>query len=154
MWFIVLILLIFILGLIILVHEFGHFITAKKAGVHIYEYQPGFLHAKSFVCDDEIAVVGTINLDYRSLYLHFEMVYGFIKTKLSRTSCLTFRKHSITVIRSALISVGTETLSYGPFRVFFACLHLYSDIHLDEAFLQKQYPPRILTAERYCFYVS
>ena len=43
-----------------------------EAGVHIYEYQPGFLHAKSFVCDDEIAVVGTINLDYRSLYLHFE----------------------------------------------------------------------------------
>lgn len=39
MWFIVLILLIFILGLIILVHEFGHFITAKKAGVHIYEFQ-------------------------------------------------------------------------------------------------------------------
>lgn len=43
-----------------------------EAGVRIYEYQPGFLHAKSFVCDDEIAVVGTINLDYRSLYLHFE----------------------------------------------------------------------------------
>lgn len=43
-----------------------------EAGVKIYEYQPGFLHAKSFVCDDEISVVGTINLDYRSLYLHFE----------------------------------------------------------------------------------
>lgn len=43
-----------------------------EAGVEIYEYQPGFLHAKSFVCDDEIGVVGTINLDYRSLYLHFE----------------------------------------------------------------------------------
>ncbi|MCL2420367.1 MAG: cardiolipin synthase [Defluviitaleaceae bacterium] len=43
-----------------------------EAGVRIYEYTPGFLHAKSFVCDDEIAVVGTINLDYRSLYLHFE----------------------------------------------------------------------------------
>ena len=43
-----------------------------EAGVKIYEYQPGFLHAKSFVCDDEIGVVGTINLDYRSLYLHFE----------------------------------------------------------------------------------
>ena len=42
------------------------------AGVKIYVYQPGFLHAKSFVCDDELAVVGTINLDYRSLYLHFE----------------------------------------------------------------------------------
>ena len=41
MWFIVLLLLIFILGLIILVHEFGHFITAKKFGVHIYEFSIG-----------------------------------------------------------------------------------------------------------------
>ena len=43
-----------------------------EAGVKIYEYTPGFMHAKSFVCDDKLAVVGTINLDYRSLYLHFE----------------------------------------------------------------------------------
>ena len=43
-----------------------------KAGAKIYEFTPGFMHAKSFVSDDEIAVVGTINLDYRSLYLHFE----------------------------------------------------------------------------------
>lgn len=43
-----------------------------EAGVKIYEYTPGFVHAKVFVSDDESAVVGTINLDYRSLYLHFE----------------------------------------------------------------------------------
>lgn len=43
-----------------------------RAGVRIYEYTPGFLHAKECICDDEIAVSGTINLDYRSLYLHFE----------------------------------------------------------------------------------
>ncbi len=43
-----------------------------EAGVKIYEYRPGFLHAKSFVCDDKTAIVGTINMDYRSLYLHFE----------------------------------------------------------------------------------
>lgn len=43
-----------------------------NAGVKIYEYTPGFVHAKVFVSDDEKAVVGTINLDYRSLYLHFE----------------------------------------------------------------------------------
>ncbi len=43
-----------------------------KAGVKIYEYTPGFLHAKSILSDDECAVVGTINFDYRSLYLHFE----------------------------------------------------------------------------------
>lgn len=38
----------------------------------IYEYTPGFVHAKVFVCDGKEAVVGTINLDYRSLYHHFE----------------------------------------------------------------------------------
>ena len=43
-----------------------------KGGVKIYEYTPGFDHAKVFVCDDKVATVGTINLDYRSLYLHFE----------------------------------------------------------------------------------
>ena len=42
------------------------------AGVKIYEYTPGFVHAKSIVCDDKTAVVGTINMDFRSLYLHFE----------------------------------------------------------------------------------
>lgn len=41
-------------------------------GVKIYEYTPGFVHAKNFIVDDEYATVGTINLDYRSLYLHFE----------------------------------------------------------------------------------
>lgn len=43
-----------------------------EAGIKIYEYSPGFLHAKTFVSDDKVATVGTINLDYRSLYLHFE----------------------------------------------------------------------------------
>lgn len=40
--------------------------------VKIYEYKYGFIHSKMFICDDDKAVVGTINLDYRSLYLHFE----------------------------------------------------------------------------------
>jgi cardiolipin synthase len=42
------------------------------AGVKVYEYTPGFVHAKVFVSDNERAVVGTINLDYRSLYWHYE----------------------------------------------------------------------------------
>lgn len=42
------------------------------AGVKVYEYTPGFVHAKIFVSDDERAIVGTINLDYRSLYWHYE----------------------------------------------------------------------------------
>ena len=43
-----------------------------EAGVEIYEFTPGFTHAKMFISDDEKATVGTINLDYRSLFLHFE----------------------------------------------------------------------------------
>lgn len=43
-----------------------------EAGVEIYEYTPGFIHAKTIVADDEIGVVGTQNFDFRSFYLHFE----------------------------------------------------------------------------------
>lgn len=50
----------------------SHYRELIEAGVQIYEYTPGFVHAKVFVSDDEKAVVGTINLDFRSLYLHFE----------------------------------------------------------------------------------
>ena len=42
------------------------------AGVQMYEYEPGFIHAKCYLADDETAMVGTINLDYRSLVHHFE----------------------------------------------------------------------------------
>lgn len=52
-----------------------------EAGVKIYEYTPGFIHSKTFVSDDEIGVVGTINMDYRSLYLHFECGVLLYKTK-------------------------------------------------------------------------
>lgn len=50
----------------------SHYARLAAYGVRIYEYTPGFMHAKQFVCDDEVATVGTINLDFRSLYLHFE----------------------------------------------------------------------------------
>ena len=43
-----------------------------RAGVKIYEYTPGFVHAKASIVDDEICSIGTVNLDYRSLFLHFE----------------------------------------------------------------------------------
>ncbi len=58
--------------------------TLLDAGVKVYEYAPGFVHAKVFVADGREAVVGTINLDYRSLYHHFECA-----TYLYRTACIT-----------------------------------------------------------------
>lgn len=43
-----------------------------RYGVKIYEYTPGFIHAKSIIADDKVGIVGTINFDFRSFYLHFE----------------------------------------------------------------------------------
>lgn len=57
----------------------SYYPSLLRAGVKIYEYTPGFVHAKSYVCDDKVATVGTINMDFRSLYLHFEcgtFLYG------------------------------------------------------------------------------
>lgn len=50
----------------------AHYQILLESGVRIFEYTPGFIHAKNFVVDDRFATVGTVNLDYRSLYLHFE----------------------------------------------------------------------------------
>ncbi|MBQ7942927.1 MAG: cardiolipin synthase [Lachnospiraceae bacterium] len=51
-------------------------------GVQIYEFTPGFCHAKQCICDDELAVIGTINLDYRSMYHHFENAVWMYQTKV------------------------------------------------------------------------
>ena len=60
-----------------------HYASLLESGVKIYEYTPGFVHAKVFVSDTKEAVVGTINLDYRSLYHHFECA-----TYMHGTDCI------------------------------------------------------------------
>lgn len=50
----------------------AHYMPLIEAGVKIYEYSPGFMHAKMMVADDRMAMVGSMNLDFRSLYLNFE----------------------------------------------------------------------------------
>ena len=50
----------------------SYYVPLLRAGVRIYEFAPGFLHSKCYVSDDHLAVVGSINMDYRSLFLHFE----------------------------------------------------------------------------------
>ena len=50
----------------------AHYMELVEAGVKVYEYSPGFIHAKQIVADDHCAVVGSVNLDFRSLYLNFE----------------------------------------------------------------------------------
>lgn len=50
----------------------ANYVELVRSGVRIYEYTPGFIHSKTLVIDDTIAVIGTCNFDYRSFFLHFE----------------------------------------------------------------------------------
>ena len=61
-----------------------HYASLIASGVKIYEYTPGFVHAKVFVSDDVSATVGTVNLDYRSFYHHFECGVFFHENSVVR----------------------------------------------------------------------
>lgn len=65
----------------------SYYAELMKAGVKIYQYLPGFLHSKMIVADDEVAIIGTVNLDFRSFYLHFEV------------SCLLYQTASVLEMR-------------------------------------------------------
>lgn len=54
-----------------------------EGGVKIYEFKDGFIHSKNLVCDDAFSVVGSLNLDYRSLYLHFECAVWMYKVPIT-----------------------------------------------------------------------
>jgi cardiolipin synthase A/B len=95
-----------------------------KAGVRIYEYTPGFMHAKSYVCDDELAVVGTINMDYRSLYLHFECGTFMYRT----CSILDLKKDVLETIEKSK-EVTLSDYGYGFFgSLFDAALRVFAPL--------------------------
>lgn len=69
-----------------------YYLELINNGVQIYEYTPGFVHAKEFISDDERATVGTVNLDFRSMYLHFECGAYIYKNKVIDDIELDFQK--------------------------------------------------------------
>lgn len=89
-----------------------------RAGVKIYEYTPGFVHAKMFVADDKVAIVGTTNMDYRSFYLHFECGAAFyfssIVGKVKRDILSTLRHCQLVSEKEAaasfLVRIGRALL--------------------------------------------
>ena len=81
-----------------------HYASLLESGVRIYEYTPGFVHAKVFVSDDREAVVGTINLDYRSLYHHFECA-----TYLYGTDCIPDIEADFQATRQLCRTITPET---------------------------------------------
>ncbi|MCL1914867.1 MAG: cardiolipin synthase [Eubacteriaceae bacterium] len=95
-----------------------------EAGVRIFEYSPGFLHAKSFVSDDCTAVVGTVNLDYRSLYLHFECA----ALLLDVSTITEIREDSLQTMAQSkeVLSTRVGTSFFG--RILDAVLHLFAPL--------------------------
>ena len=96
----------------------SHYKELTEAGVKIYEYTPGFVHAKVFLCDDIHAVVGTINLDYRSLYLHFECAAYLYKVPVLKEIMADFQD---TMRRSHLVT-EQEIKKRGFFSKLFGAL--------------------------------
>ena len=87
-----------------------HYASLLESGVRIYEYTPGFVHAKVFVSDDREAVVGTINLDYRSLYHHFECA-----TYLYDTDCIPDIEADFQATRQLCSTVTMESAKQEKF---------------------------------------
>lgn len=95
----------------------------KNAGVKVYEYSKGFIHAKQLICDDELAIVGTINLDYRSLLHHYECGVLMYKTDCIKdikrdfeylfnvsTNMKDFKQHPITRLIASFLKIFTPML--------------------------------------------
>lgn len=86
-----------------------------ESGVKVYEYTPGFIHAKSFVVDDKYAIIGTINLDYRSLYLHFECGVWIYKS----TTILDIKEDYLTTLEKCDIYTLEQCYKVSPLRKLF-----------------------------------
>lgn len=96
-----------------------------KAGVKIYEYTPGFIHSKMMIVDDEYCAIGSINLDFRSLYLHFECA-----TMLYFSSVIEDAKKDflITIERSEEMSYEKCIATNKPYRFWLSLLRLYAPL--------------------------
>lgn len=104
---------------------YGYYRELTESGVKIYEYTPGFIHGKTFVSDDEVCVVGSINLDYRSLYLHFECAAWFLDSHIVEDVETDFLK---TLEKCRLITADEYTKRSFIRKLFSAILRLFGPL--------------------------
>ena len=102
----------------------SYYTPLLKAGIKIFEYTPGFIHAKACLIDDKIGTIGTVNLDYRSLFLHFECNSLFYKC-----SILENLKKDMTMTQKKCKEVTEKNIKNGFFhRVFDAILRIFAPL--------------------------
>lgn len=93
-------------------------------GVKVYQFKPGFIHAKCFVSDDRAATVGTVNLDYRSLYLHFECGVYLYRT----SSVMDVKQDAVETIEKS-IQITNDMLKLKPRQLLLqAVLRLFAPL--------------------------
>ena len=103
----------------------SHYAVLLQSGIKIYQYTPGFIHEKCVLCDDKIATVGTVNLDYRSLYLHYENgcvfyggdIIGEIRTAMEDNFAVSRRIVKVNKKQGWLIS-----------RIYYAVIRLLAPV--------------------------
>ena len=103
----------------------ANYLALLEGGVRIFEYSPGFAHSKLFLADDESVAVGTVNLDFRSLYLHFEDGVW-----LYRADCVADvrRDFDETFPQCREITLADAAKVHLPRRLFRAALRLISPL--------------------------
>lgn len=96
-----------------------------EMGVELYEFTDGFVHEKSFISDDEIAVSGSVNVDYRSFYLHFECGVA-----MYRTHSVMDMKQNFEEMLSKSEHITLERCDKIPLRIRFfgACLNIFESL--------------------------
>ncbi len=100
----------------------SYYKTLLEGGVRIYEYTPGFLHAKMYVCDDKQAIVGSANMDYRSLYLHYENCVSFYGGSVVKDVKADFNEMFLDSKEVSLLDVKNTPLLKRLYQIFFKIL--------------------------------
>ena len=96
--------------------------TLINSFVKVYEYTPGFMHAKNFICDDEYAVCGTINFDYRSLIHHYENGIWIYKASVIKDMKKDFEE----VLNVSMLQTKETAYQNGLTRLFVGILKVFS----------------------------
>lgn len=96
-----------------------------ECGVKIYEYLPGFIHAKTCVCDDEIGIVGSINMDYRSFFMQFECAALFYKCSVNKEIKEDFEN---TMKSSKMVDLSVWKNRSGLTKIAEMILYLFSPL--------------------------
>lgn len=102
----------------------SNYLPLIERGVKIYEYKPGFIHAKNMLCDDDYGICGTINLDFRSLIYHFECAAW-----MYQTPCLTDMSADFESTKKSSIKITPETAQLKqPLRLIAETLKVFSPL--------------------------